>query len=268
MALVNKVFDLLFWPFRAADPIYPLAVFSLVTGVLMVGVFRFTSNQKAIRRVKDRLQAHVLEVRLFQDQLGVVLRAYARILRWTLAYLRHSLKPLVVLLLPLVLLLVQLDLRLGWIPPQPRDVFLVKARLARQAPLDQVSLRLPDGLTLSAPPLRISQEMEVDWRIRAERDGDFSIELVMAGQSFAKQVTVTKRLDPLSGARVRGGLLERFLHPGETPLPRDGPLEALEVKYRRRSIHLGSFEMHWLIPFFVLSLACGFAVKGLLRVEM
>ena len=44
-------------------------------GLLMVIVFRYTSDQKAIGRAKDRLKAHLLAVRLFQDQLPVVMRA-------------------------------------------------------------------------------------------------------------------------------------------------------------------------------------------------
>ena len=42
---------------------------SIVIGFLMVIVFRYTSDQKAIGRAKDQLKAHLLAVRLFQDQL-------------------------------------------------------------------------------------------------------------------------------------------------------------------------------------------------------
>ena len=59
---------------------------SVVTGLVMVVVFRYTSDQKAIRSAKDKLKAHLLAVRLFQDQLPVVLRSYGRILRGTVTY--------------------------------------------------------------------------------------------------------------------------------------------------------------------------------------
>ena len=73
----------------------------------MVVVFRYTSNQKAIRVAKDHLKAHLLAVRLFQDQLQVVLISYWRILRSTGSYLRLAFMPLLYVSVPLILLMVQ-----------------------------------------------------------------------------------------------------------------------------------------------------------------
>ncbi len=265
---INQVFDLLFRPFRSLHPLYALVVFSALTGILLVLVFRYTSNQKEIRRVKDRIQAHVLEVRLFQDQLRVVLAAYPRILFWTAAYLRHSLKPLAIMVVPLVLLFVQLELRLGCLPLHPQETFLVKAKLATPDSLDQVSLRLPDGLRLTAPPLRIPAEKEIDWRVQAEKHGQFAVDVVLAGDAFSKHVSVADQIHRLSTTRVRASLLGQLLYPGEPPLPAAGPLDSIEVGYPRRSVNFGFFQSAWLIPFIVLSLVAGYAVKGLLRTEI
>ena len=49
-----------------------------------------------MRRIKNRIQAHLLEVRLFPDQLRVVSRAYGRILRFTAIYLTYNLKPVAI----------------------------------------------------------------------------------------------------------------------------------------------------------------------------
>ena len=268
LSLVNGLFAVLFWPFRALDPLYCLVVFSLLTGSFLVFVYRHTSNQQAIRRVKDRIQAHVLAVRLFQDQVGVVLRSYGRIVRCTLTYLRYSLKPLAVMLVPLALLLAQLELRLGQIPFKPHDGFLLQARLAGRIPPDQVSLRLPQELHLSAPPVRIPEEEEITWRIEAESYGDFSVEVMAAGQSFTKQVTVAADLARLSTTRLRSNWLQALLHPGELPLPADGPLEAIQVRYARRSIELGPYRVHWWFPFFVLVLGWAMALKVVTRTEL
>ena len=63
---------------------YGLIVVSFLTGLAAVLVFAYVSNQESLRRIKNRIQAHLLELRLFPDQLGVVLKAYGRVLRWTL----------------------------------------------------------------------------------------------------------------------------------------------------------------------------------------
>ena len=264
----TRAFDFLFAPFDSLHPAAGLAVVSFFAGVAMLLVFRFTSNQKEIRRVKDRIQAHLLAGGLFQDDLGVVLRSHARAVRATLGYMKHSLLPLAVMLIPIAWLLVQLDLRLGWLPLKPGEPFLLTARVADPASLQQLSLRLPEGLTQTAPPLRIAPDREIDFRLQAGKPGDYTVEVQFAGQTFTKQITVAGHLPRLSFARVRADLLDAFLNPGEPPFAADAPLEAIEINYRRRSIPFAGFRADWLVHFFLLSLVSGFALKGFLRTEI
>src|SRR5436305_8625018 len=99
-------------------PLMLVFLLSIVIGFLMVVVFRYTSDQKAIRAAKDHLKAHLLAVRLFQDQLQVVLISYWRILRSTGSYLRLAFMPLLYVSFPLVFLMVQVDRYLGFTPIQ------------------------------------------------------------------------------------------------------------------------------------------------------
>jgi len=268
LRLIDGAFDLFFAPFRAANPAYGLAVISLLTGLAAILVFRYVSNQDAMRRVKNRIHAHLLELRLFPDQLGIVSRAYGRILRFTALYLMYNLKPLAILLLPLVLLMVQLDLRFGRMPLEVCDSFILKATLAGPGALDSGSLRLPKGLTLTAPPVNVPVQQEVNWRIRADEYGVFLPAVVVAGQTFTKRVVVSKEIAPLPVERAQASLVEWFMNPVERPLPRDGPLQSLEVSYAPRSIDLGYFATNWLVIFLVVSLVSGLILKFVLGIEI
>jgi hypothetical protein len=268
LAQVNNVFDLLLRPFRCVHPIYALALLSLLTTLLALLVFRYGSNQRALRRAKDRLEAHVLEVRLFQDQLRVVLRAYARLLGGVLIYLRHSLRPLALLALPLLIILIQLESYFGHAPVQIGNNFIVKARIAGNASLDEVSLRLPNGLKLTSPALRIAEQREIDWRIQADRPGQCAVDVLVAGEAFTKQIIVGEGLSRVLPARMRTNLVEQFLHPGEAQLPDAGPLESIEIQYKPRNVRLGGFDLHWLVPFLVITLLGAFALKGVFRTEI
>lgn len=131
-----------------------------------------------------------------------------------------------------------------------------------------MSVRLPRGLRLSAPPVRIPEQREVSWRIQAETYGDFFVEVMAAGQSFTKQVTVAPGLARLSATRLRSNWRQALLHPAELPLPADGPLEAIQVRYPRRSIELGPYRGHWLVPFFAFVLVWTLVAKAVTRTEL
>src|SRR5229473_730812 len=149
------------------SPTVFVVLLSFVIGLLMVVVFRYTSDQKAIRVAKDHLKAHLLAVQLFQDQLPVVLTAYWRILRNTGRYLQLAFKPLLYVIIPLTLLIVQLDRYLGLLPMQSGQPFLVEARLTNAEELEQTSLQLPPEMTLTAPPVRVPERNEIVWRVAA-----------------------------------------------------------------------------------------------------
>jgi hypothetical protein len=265
---INGLFDFALWPFRSFNPMLPLALASLLTAILLLFVFRYTSNQLAIRRAKDRLEAHVLEVRLFQEQLRVVLRAYLRVLLGVLNYLRHSVRPLAVVAIPLLIVILQLEGYFAWTPNRVGSEFLLKARLADSAPLDLVDVQVPAGLSVTAPAVHIPEGREVDWRLEAERSGNYSVAVLVAGAPFAKQVTISDQLVRLSPKRSRAGWLGQFLNPGEEQLPRNAPVESIEVQYSPRSFSLWSFAIDWMIVYLGLALIMGFALKGVFGIEI
>jgi len=268
MRLIDAAFDLFFWPFRAANPLYGLTAISVLTGLGAVLVFRYVSNQAALRRIKNRIQAHLLELRLFPDQLGAVSRAHGRILRWTAVYLAYNLKPLAVLLVPLVIVMVQLDLRYGRTPLAKDHSFLLTANLSQPLALDSVSLQLPKGLTLTAPPVNIPSLGEVDWRIRADKYGVFWPAVVVAGETFTKQVVVSKQITALPVERAQAGLVAWLSNPLEPALPSRSRLRSLEVNYAPRSLDLGFLATNWLVFFLVVSLVAGSTLKLALRIEI
>ena len=251
------------------SPTVFVVLLSLVIGLLMVIVFRYTSDQKAIRVAKDHLKAHLLAVRLFQDQLPVVLSSYGRILLSTGLYLRLALKPLLLVILPLTFLIVQLDRYLGWTPVVPGRAFLIKVHTDNAVTLDGVSLSLPPEMITTAPAVHVLADNEVLWRIVAQKEGRYNITVAAAGQNFSKEAVVSSgSLLRVSPIRLQGGFWERTFTSGEPALPQKSPIRSVEVNYASRNIRFVGLEWNWIWLFFVLSLVAGFFFKTVLKIEI
>jgi hypothetical protein len=241
---------------------------SLIIGLVMVVVFRYTSDQQAIHVAKDRLKAHLLALRLFQDQIPVVMRAYGRIVFATGHYLRLAFKPLLIVIVPMTLLIVQIDRYLGSAPLPVGQAFLVKVRMADANALETASLQLPEGLATTAPAVHVAAESEVDWRVVAAKTGDYVLNVQASDQTFSKAVVVGSGLPRLSSVRLRGKFWERLFVSGEPALPENKVIEAIEVRYPARDIPFASFEWNWIWLFFVLSLVAGSLFKSILGIEI
>jgi hypothetical protein len=241
---------------------------SLVIGLVMVVVFRYTSDQKAIHVAKDRLKAHLLALRLFQDQIPVVMRSYGRIVLATGHYLRLAFKPLLFVIVPITFLIVQFDRYLGSVPIEPGQSFLIMARVDDSNALNETSLQLPGGLTTTAPAVHVPSENEVAWRVSATKAGAYIVNIQVSDQTFSKRVVVTSGLPRLSSVRLRGKFWERIFVSGEPALPDNNLIQAISVQYAVRKIAFAGIEWNWIWLFFVLSLAAGYLFKSILRIEI
>jgi len=275
MGIVNLVFgrivDVILWPFRGASPWFGMAAVSLLTALLMLEVYKLTSNQAAIRGAKDKIKAHLLELRLFKDSMRVTLRAQAAILKANLSYLAANLKPLLVMIVPLVLILAQLSLWFDRTPLRPGEETLVKVGLEKSA--DPVSLTIEieasPGLEITSPAVRIPDEHEATWRLKATAAGPGRLTLRVGGLTLTKSVVVGgKALTKVSQLASRGSLWKQILYPGERALAAGTPVRSIEVLYPSKSLSIFGLRVHWLVAYLILSIAFGFAFKGVLKVEI
>ena len=243
-------------------------VVSIVIGYLMVIVFGYTSDQQAIKHAKDQLKAHLLAVRLFQDQLGVVLRSYGGILRGTGRYLVLAFKPLLFVIIPLTFLMIQIDRYLGSKPLAPAQQFLLKARASDADAMNSLIIELPAEFETTAPPVHAVTGNEVIWRLAAEKQGNYDIGVQSGGQTYKKKIVVGGGLERLSPIRLRGNFWERMLYSAEPALPASSPVQSIEVKYPPREVSFAGIASNWIIAFFVLSLVAGFIFKSVLGIEI
>ena len=73
--LLRAVFDGVLAPFSGVAPIWGLLPISLVVSIGMLLIFRMTSNQEALEKVKAGIHAGLFEIRLWNDDIRAILRA-------------------------------------------------------------------------------------------------------------------------------------------------------------------------------------------------
>ena len=258
------------WLSLLGSPLAIVVMLSVVVGLLMILLFGYTSDQKAIGIAKDQLKAHLLAVRLYRDQLQVVMGSYGKILRGTGRYLKLAFKPLLYVILPITLLIVQLDRYLGLTAIQTNTPFLLTARVNKPEALDGISIDLPAEITASAPPVHVAADDEVVWRLTARQEGSYEVKIASGAQSVVKTVRVSSQLARVSPERLRDHFWERVFSSGEPALPENSAVESIAVNYPERNIPLGiaGYEMNWIWLFFILSMIAGFIFKELLGIQV
>ena len=258
--------------FLLTSPLAIVIVVSLVVGLLMVVLFGYTSDQKAIGVAKDQLKAHLLAVRLYRDQIPVVMGSYGKILRGTGRYLKLAFKPLLYVIIPITLLVVQIDRYLGQTPIPVDAPFLLTVHATSSDELgwlNDTELDLPAEITMTAPPVNIPAENEIVVRLVGSREGKYELKIPSPpGPSVTKAVCVGDGMPRISTIRLRGHFWERMFSSAEPALPERSPIESISINYPDRNIEIAGYGMNWIWLFFILSMVAGFIFKELLGIKI
>ena len=262
-AALSAVFDVLLAPFGHRWVAFDLLVWPVVAGVVALLVYKRLSNQAGIARAKNGIVVNLLQVMLFRDDLIGVLGSPARAMGKNLAYLGHNLFPMAVMIVPMTAIMVQLVANYARDPVPVGSVDLVTARLdpnvSAVKPAD-VTLELPDGIVLDAPPVRTA-DGEIVWRVRATAAGDHVLRIHAGDDVIEKRFAVGG--PPRKVPVMRTKSWEAILYPGEAGMPTQSPLYSVDLQYPERVLRFfPDGEGGIVLWFFLASLAAGFALKG------
>jgi hypothetical protein len=269
---ITRAFDWLLKPFELLNPWVGLSVVSVVTGVVMLLIFGKTSNQRRIAETKEKLKAYIMEMWIFRNDTRAMFSAIGSVVVNNLRYLQHSLRPLVFIFVPVLLIMVQLGIRYANAPMKPGDVSIVSVELRDGVrPTESGVDLLPGvGYRILSPALRIDSSREIQWKVLAELPGRRELTFVTPEGIVTKEFVVQwrGRLGTVGAVRARAGSWDAFLYPSEPPLGRGSAVRAITLVYPARDLAFLRFNVNWLIAFFIISLAAGYALKGVFGIDV
>lgn len=224
---MNGLFDALLAPLEAVGDGFAVYLLSGVFGVLALIVFKRISWQKGIAATKGKIKGHMIEIRLYQDDLVLVSKAIGKVLLRNLQYLLLNFGPFVPLALPFLVVAAQLVTRYGF-DPVPLHTeglagqgveLVIELDPAHRSAAGELELELPDGIEAVSPLVRVPGQGRAFVELAPRIEGEHAIVIRAAGHE------VTKLLHAGEGGRGRqmqgerfAGILDVMLWPAEDSL--------------------------------------------------
>jgi hypothetical protein len=242
---------------------------AVITGVLMLLVFKYTSYQTGIKQTRNQIKANLLALSLYKDNVTVGLRAQGRLLANAGKLLLLSLVPMLVMTLPMVLLLGQLALWYQARPLRVGEEAVVTVQLAGDAAdaVKQIQLASQSGIETTSGPVRVPSKNFVCWKIKPTSAGLFELVFQVDKQSYAKQLAAGDGFMPTSLKRPARQIADILLHPRETPFPQDSVVQSIDIAFPEREAWTTGSST-WLIYWFIMSMIAAFAAKPILKVNI
>jgi hypothetical protein len=244
-------------------------VVGVLSGVLLLGIFKYTSNQKAIKRVRDDINANMLALKLFKDSVKVAFRAQGRLFVGAFWLFVYGVVPLLVMVVPVTLLLGQMSL---WYQQRPlrvgeEAVVTLKLNGGLEDPFPDVTLQSEPAVEMVLGPVRVASQREVCWNIVGREGGLHRLTFQVGDQTALKELAVGDGFMRVSAQRPGWDWSEVLTHPWERPFPPDSLVRSIEIDYPRRSSWTSGSDW-WVVYWFAVSLVAAFCFKGVLKVHV
>jgi hypothetical protein len=281
---INKIIDLLMRPMEGLHPLVPLALWSVIVGVVAMIIYKYTSNQDGIHDAKEKIKGHFYEVWLYIDDAAVIARAQLLIMLNALRYLGYALPPLVIMIVIFFPLFANFETRYAMRPVAPGDDVLVKLRLTGHFDgWQDVKLDLQEGVAITGHPIRFirkilkdskgirqekSRDYEINYKLRPERAGSHQLRFKAKGESFTVPLVVGgdygARVPPYSTTSLGTALL----FPPVAGIPAKSGVRHVEITYPEAEFPFLGWNTWWIWPFLIISIIAALAVKGVFKVEI
>ena len=278
----TAVFDVLMSAFDWMGPTPALVLVSGLFGVLAIVVFKYISFQSGIKSVKDKIKGAMIEIRIYQNDLGIVSRAVGRVLGRNVQYLGLNFGPILPLLVPFTLVAAQLVVRFGFAPIplwtdvrgewQPGKGHLVTVDFEREsrALARDVEVVLPDTLELKSEIVRSATAGRVFFEVVPVQSGVADILFQLPdGSSVTKQIVTGTATPPRSmqGERT-ASFWAAWLWPAGDTLS-GTPYARIAFVYPERDLpYLPGGPVGILLVFLVASMAFGALLLKPLRINI
>lgn len=270
-SITSAIFDPILGLFGYASAWIDILLWSIGGGIVALLVYKHISNQKGIERAKNGIKVHLLEIRLFQDDLlGIVLSTF-KILWKNVLYIGHNVMPMIVMFVPMMTILFQLEANYALDPVPEGSVVTLTVELDRDVTdvsQREISIEVPEGLELLGQ--NQAKPGGALFKLRADAPGDHEIAVSVGGVTEMKGLAVGG--EPRKVPFLRTKSWEGYLYPGEAALDGDSPFKDMrfakgDLPNRDLGVMPGG-EGGILLVFFVLSIAAGLALKGVFGVTL
>jgi hypothetical protein len=238
------------------------------SGFLFLLAFKYTSNQRAIKAVRNDIKVHLLALKLFKESPWVTLRAQGRVLWGALRSLALAVVPLLVMAVPVCLLLGQLALWYQARPLRVGEEAVITMKLnGAQPSWPVVRLRPTDALEVTIGPVRVLSKRELCWNVKARQPGYHTLVFEVGGQAVEKEVVIGEGFMRVSTLRPGWEWPDVLFHPAEPPFPPDSPVHSIAIEYPDRSSWTSGTDW-WLVYWVVVSMIAALCFSPWLKVKI
>ena len=175
-------------------PAAAILVISVVVSFVTTVVYKYTTNQKLLKEIKDDVKRMQAEARASKEP-GRAAQLQKEMMKRSMQQFSSSTKSMLITLVPLFLLFGWMSANMAYEPVKPGEEFTTTTHFAKSASLfgSSTTLSTSEGLEILSGATQEVKGGTVTWRLRGEKEGSYKLTYALGNETYALTVLVTEK---------------------------------------------------------------------------
>lgn len=238
------------WP-----PFWAILFISLVITLVTTLVYKWTTDQKRMRELKEKSKKFQEKMRAARDDPEKMMKVQSEAMKVNLELMKHSLRPTLYTFLPIIILFWWLNAHLAYYNIAPQQPFTITAEFADGIAGNATIAVIPaPGVTLQSNATQEVVNRMVVWNLTATNPGTYQATFSFGGVQIEKQFLITTERNYQPPAQVYKGAIE-------TVTVGNRPVRPFGDDFNVLGWHPG-----WLATYIILSILLSLGLRKVLNV--
>lgn len=175
-------------------PLAAIFVLSVIVSAVTTVVYKYTTNQKMLKEMKDEVKSMQAEIRTTKEP-GRAAQLQKEMMKKSMQQMNSSWKSMLVTIIPLFLLFGWMQTHLAYNPLNPGEEFTVTAYFAQGAEgnITIAATEGPEGLSILTKPVQEIKGGKAAWSLKGEKEGSYRLSYSFGDELYTQNVLVTDK---------------------------------------------------------------------------
>jgi len=175
---------LLNWP-----PILAILFLSFVISIIITLIYKYTTNQTEMKRLKDELGAHQKKMKELKSDPEKMMQVQKQAMGANMQYMKHSMKSTLITFIPILLIFGWMNAHFAYEPLMPNEQFSLLVSLEKNVE-GTVNLTVPEGMEVVGDAAKEIKEHTANFELKG-KEGDYFATISSNGQEVDKRILIT-----------------------------------------------------------------------------
>lgn len=249
-SFLDPAMDFLFGWILNLTPFWGILILSLIISILIVLIYKFTTNQTLMKSLKDEIKSLQKQMKELKHDPTKMMEVNKKAMEANMKYMGQSFKPMIFTFLPIIIIFGWMNATLAFDPLIAGQEFTMTVDFEKGAS-GNITLFAPDGIEITGDATKTVTDGNSIFTMKGEALGIYAVTFDYNNKQYVHELEISNDrsyLEPVQ--RVKDGFVKQITT----------DLEKTKV------IKIGSFGLTWLWSYILFSIVFSIALRKWLKV--